>query len=308
MFGYSLSQLRLGMSNPNLALREINRMYHRRLNRRMYNTAGVDVVAEDWDTMLLLDACRYDIFERRHDLPGRLESRISRGSCTTEWFRGNFKNRQLTDTVYVTGHAQLYRNQDWLNTTFHDVVDVWADGGWDGEQGTVLPETMCDRTFEAIQRYPNKRLLVHFLQPHVPFVKVPTESSYRGVGDPTGEELSVWRKLAENRLNLAREKIWKFYDRNLEFVLPIVRELLTTLKGRIVVTSDHGNMVGKRAWPFPIREWGHPRGLYTEQLVRVPWLMYSSGDRRTIRDGETTSSSEYDERLVTRRLEDLGYV
>jgi len=308
MFGYSLSQLRVGLSNPNLALRELNRMYHRRLNRRMYNTAGVDVVAEDWDTLVVLDACRYDMFRRLHDLPGRLESRVSRGSCTTEWLRGNFQNRRLADTVYVTGHAQLYRNQDWLNTAFHDVINIWADGGWDDEQGTVRPETMRDRTLEALETYPNKRLLVHFLQPHVPFVEAPATLDASGVGDPAGEELSVWRKLTEDRLDVTRERIWELYDANLELALPVVEELLDTLDGRTVVTSDHGNMVGERARPFPIREWGHPRGLYTEQLIRVPWLVFTSGERRTIRDGESRRGDDYDDELVRSRLENLGYV
>jgi hypothetical protein len=308
MFKYSPSQIRVGLSNPNLVAREANRMYHRRLNRRLFNTAGVDVVEEDWDTMILLDACRYDMFERLHTLPGRLESRISRGSCTREWLRGNFKDWTLTDTVYVTAHAQLYRNRDWLNTEFHDIINIWADGGWDDDQGTVLPETMVTRALEALEEYPDKRHLIHFLQPHVPFVNASAELADAGVGDPADEELSVWRKLAESKLDVRQDRIWQLYDENLELALPAVEELLEHLEGRTVVTSDHGNMVGERARPLPIREWGHPRGLYVEPLVRVPWLVYEDGDRRSIQDGQTSGEEEYDEELVTSRLEDLGYV
>jgi hypothetical protein len=37
---------------------------------------------EDWDTLLILDACRYDLFAEEVPFGGRLESRISLGSSS----------------------------------------------------------------------------------------------------------------------------------------------------------------------------------------------------------------------------------
>lgn len=78
-----------------------------------------------------------------------------------------------------------------------------------------------------------------------------------------------------------------------------------------VVTVDHGNCVGERASPIPIREWGHPRGLYDEPFVRVPWFVHKQGHRRKIQQtamGVTekgVDSVEWD--IVEERVRDLGY-
>lgn len=47
----------------------------------------------------------------------------------------------------------------------------------------------------------------------------------------------------------------------------------TRTDGTTVVTSDHGNHLGEFATPFPIRLYGHPEGIRTPELIRVPWLV-----------------------------------
>lgn len=67
-------------------------------------------------------------------------------------------------------------------------------------------------------------------------------------------------------------------------------------------------MLGERAWPVPIREWGHPRGIYTEELVKVPWLVIGSDSRPAIVAEEQTRDREaVDQDVVAERLRDLGY-
>ncbi|CQR52106.1 MULTISPECIES: hypothetical protein [Haloferax] len=84
---------------------------------------------------------------------------------------------------------------------------------------------------------------------------------------------------------------------------------MTTLLGRTVVTSDHGNMIGDRAAPVPIREWGHPPGIYTKELVTIPWLVHDNGERREIVSGESVATdAAVSSDVVTKRLENLGYV
>ncbi|MFQ5885465.1 MAG: hypothetical protein ACE5IO_10250, partial [Thermoplasmata archaeon] len=52
-----------------------------------------------------------------------------------------------------------------------------------------------------------------------------------------------------------------------------VMRLVQVLKGRVVITSDHGNLFG---------EYGlfrHPRGLYLPELTQVPWLELQGGEK-----------------------------
>ena len=301
----SLSRLKRGLESPNLFLREANRLYHRRFYTRPYNTSGVDIFEEDWDNLVILDACRYDMFVEEADLPGQLETRRSRGSNTVEFLRGNFHDRTLHDTVYVTGNPQLYRNRDWIQSDLHATVEVWHDDGWDDHHRTVLPETMVDRTLEAAEQYPDKRLVSHFVQPHYPFlVEESVFDDDQAFLRP--DEPGCWHQVMTGQLSVSKSAVWDAYRETLRTALPHVRELIESLDGTTVVTADHGNMVGERGRPVPVVEWGHPRSVYTEQLVKIPWLVID-GDRRNIRREEPESQTEVADEVVTERLEDLGY-
>lgn len=293
--------------NPRLFLRHLNRLYHRRLNTRHYNTDGVDIFHEDWDNLLLLDACRYDMFADQSQLPGELESRTSRGSATVEFLRGNLQGRTLHDTVYVTANPQLYRHQDEIDASFHAVEEVWQTDGWDEERSTVLPETMARRAIEAAEEYPDKRLFVHFIQPHYPFLTARENPFDDDQAFLRPDEPGSWAQVMTGDIRPSKESIWAAYRETLERALTHVGSLIEELPGKTVVTADHGNMVGERASPIPIVEWGHPRGIYTENLVKVPWLVVD-GDRRDINPEEPVEDRlSVPDTVVSDRLEQLGY-
>jgi len=306
-------RVRRGVRSPKLFLRELNRWYHRRLYRRDYNPAGIDIFAADWDNLVVLDACRYDLFEARHDLAGELQARRSRGSNTVEWLQANVQGRELLDTVYVTANPQLHRHRDELDVTFHAEVHVWQEIGWDEKHRTVLPETVTQYARDAAAAYPDKRLIVHYIQPHYPFLTERAHPFRDSQAFLRPDEPGSWQQVMTGNLTADRAEVWQAYSETLDRALPAVETLLDALNGRSVVTADHGNMVGDRARPIPVREWGHPGGIYTDELVRVPWLVVE-GERRPIRaeppaDEATQGGDATDvaETVVERRLEDLGY-
>jgi len=307
------ARLSRALSAPVLFCRHANRLYHRRLGRRQYNEAGVDPFDADWDTLVVLDACRYDMFERQSDLPGRLERRQSRASTTVEFLRATVDGRDLLDTVYVTANPQLYQHRAEIDADFAAVVDVWSGEGWDDDHGTVLPETVTEAARRAAERHPHKRLVVHYMQPHYPFLGAETAFEGGDFTDADGGHENVWVQRLRGDIDVSREEIWALYEDNLDRVLPHVERLLSALDGRTVVTADHGNMVGERAFPIPFREWGHPRGIYTPELVEVPWLVHEDGPRREIRRAAPGSQDESTDRdasptdAVADRLRDLGY-
>ena len=57
-----------------------------------------------FDIILLLDGCRYDTFLKINFLPGKLEKRISLGSCTPEWARKSFPKKPLKNLVYLSAN------------------------------------------------------------------------------------------------------------------------------------------------------------------------------------------------------------
>ena len=316
---YSLSKVgrgvRRGLENPEFFRRLANRAYYLRLNRRAYNERGVDVFAEDWDNLILLDACRYDLFVGTANLPGDLSPRQSRGSHTTEFLRGNFTGEHR-DTVYVTATPQYHRSKrrGAIDCEFHEVVNVWSEGGWSDEYGTVLPETMTEYVRRAAERFPDKRIFAHYLQPHYPFVGGDTAFDADTGLDFGADELDgddrdpdVWERLFAGEIRADPAAVWEAYERNLEGVLPSVEDLLDELGGRTVVTSDHGNVFDERIGPFRAREWGHPPGIHASRLVTVPWLVHTAGDRRRITEGATGTDDEVDDDVVANRLRQLGY-
>jgi hypothetical protein len=295
-------------------LRNVNQRYHSRNRRRETNPDGVDVFAEDWDTLVILDGCRYDTFAREHTLSGSLGRRESRGGNTVEFLRGNVAGRVLHDTVYVTANGQFHNYRDELDAAFHHVENVWQhDDAWNEDHHTVLPETTTDYALRAAERFPDKRLLVHYIQPHYPFVDAPIDID--DAFDP--ETPDFWRRVLVGDLSYDPALLREAYVENLRRALPAVRRLLDGRRGKTVVTSDHGNLLGERAFPVPIREWGHPASLWLPALTRVPWLVTVSHPRPDITSdppatGVSLSTSAedrpaVDEEALDEHLRNLGY-
>lgn len=277
------------------------------------DAGGQSILEREWDNLILLDACRYDLFAETAELPGVLMKRRSVASATPGFIRETFEGGTFHDIVYVTSNPYV----DILlpDGTFHAVDHVWRDG-WDEELATVHPDTMADRARAAQDRYPDKRILVHYLQPHYPFVgeiRV-SEGNTFGVRDEalTGRTLGAEDRKPTpfERLQageLSREEVWRAYRSNLEYALPSVEALMTDLPGLNVITSDHGNALGERAWPFPVRVYGHPLGIYTPALTEVPWQEYRNGERKAATAAPPVESDVRPEADVEERLRSLGY-
>lgn len=285
------------------------------INRLRYRSVGgvTRITDEDWDDLILLDACRYDQFERLHSFSGDLESRISVGSATPEFLERTFAGETCFDTVYVTANP-MYRHRG-LDGVFHAVIDVWRTD-WDEERRTVRPEAMVEATRAAREAYPNKRVLTHFMQPHYPFLgETGREISHSGIewtkrlvedGVSSRDDPTVWTLASDGEID--DETVRTAYDENLELVLPHVEELVDDTEGRTVVTSDHGNLIGERIAPLDGKRYGHPRDTHVDGLRKVPWFVIEGSDRRQIDSEPPEANEDVDESTVRDRLADLGYV
>lgn len=126
---------------------------------------GVRIMDEEWDVLIILDACRYDLFESvaASSLPGTSQSRRSQGSSTPEFLRGNFEGEEYHDAVYVTANPQVNVRID-SEEIFHEVISVW-ETDWDSGIGTVRPGPMADRVIDAIRSIPTSVSSPTFFSP-----------------------------------------------------------------------------------------------------------------------------------------------
>ena len=302
----NLSHIEKAARNPSLILKGVNnignRAFHTRLGCRDYNPAGINIFEEDWDNLLILDACRYDLFsDRASTLPGDLDYRISRGSHSKEFVKANFMDKRLHDVVYLSTNLFYATLQPELGAEIHRFISVHEEENWEDIHPTT-PDLVTKHAKRTADEYPNKRLIVHYIQPHSPYIG-PTGKKHFGSTDTPS---AMWDR---NNSELTDEILQKAYCENLDMVLEDVRELLEYLPGKTVVTADHGELLGERCYPIPLRNYGHPLGVYVEELVKVPWHSYQNGSRKRIVPEPPTSDSQSDisDEYVQEQLKNLGY-
>jgi hypothetical protein len=306
----TLARLR---KNPGLALEairdvpaatlELNRLYYGWAGPA-YNSEGIDIFDAEWDNLVILDACRCDYYAETTQFDGEFDCRESRGSASHEFIRGNFTNRRLHDTVYVSGNRWFLKLRDQLDCELHAYRDVERDfhvdrPDGDGEEGYVpYPETVMEAAAEAAAEFPEKRLIVHLMQPHKPYLGAHSDQFTYEAG------LRTTMQVSEADTDTLRAA----YRETLEITLDAVAARLDALDGRTVVTADHGELLGERVSPLPVRWYGHPEGIYVPELVEVPWHVVSEGPRRTITADPPQAMPDSDEEDVTETLRALGYV
>lgn len=306
----ALETVRRVLENPKL-LRGKVRQTCRDLNVRLADrpNRGVRIMEEDWDNLYILDGCRYDAFRELAPSEGKLSKKISRGSMSWEFMQENFAGERFHDTVYVTANPYAARLED---DVFHDTIDLLDE--WDPERQTVPPDAVAEALLDANERYPSKRLLGHFMQPHHPFLgetgRKLEHSGFRTDHEDEHGDPSVWAVLRYGYRgydDVSEAAVWEAYLENLEIVLEHVEPLVEEISGKSVITSDHGNLIGERLSPIPIREYGHPEGVRAPELIEVPWFEIDSDVRKTIRAEEPREREDADQSTVDDRLKALGY-
>lgn len=277
--------------------------YYRLKGDSEFNSGGIDFFSEDWDNAIILDACRNDIFQDTVELPGEFDKKVSKGSSTSEFVRANFKGKNLYDTIYISGNSWFKRLKDDISSEVHTLFEVSGENNSNKLKKTVDCVKYCQ------EEYPNKRLLIHFIPPHHPLLGSTADSNLPSEDEQLAKPF--YERIRKGEIDIEDEDLYKAYVENLERVMPHVKELLSVLDGKTVVTSDHGEMLGERAYPIPFRFYGHIPGVYTDELVNIPWYTHPYDHRKNIIEENSGNKinrmfSE-DGRNVKEKLEDLGY-
>lgn len=257
----------------------------------------------EWDNLVILDACRYDIFEAYNPFDEPVQKVQSNASHTTDFLDRNLTGNQ-SDTVYITASPQVTKYE----SRFHDVIHVWQDK-WDSELRTVLPQSVTEASINTIGKYNDKKIVIHYMQPHYPFIgptgrELDIHATFTG-GLRERKHLSIWEMLSSGKV--AELDVKKAYKENLEIVLEEVMNLNRHLDGKTIITSDHGNLFGERVSPLPIKLYGHPSNIPAENLISVPLVELPYDERRIIKGGDSIEG-KYDHDEAESRLKDLGYI
>jgi len=267
-----------------------------------------------WDTLIILDACRYDYFAMRypHFFEGKLKKLKSPASWTYNWLPKVFGDT-YNITVYSahpginsrgTGRRMGYVASD----HFKKIVDVW-DLGWDPEVGTVHPSKINEAVLNDLKdgKFVGKNL-IWYIQPHSPWIGKTRLSEPRDNWNDKKALGELIRKFKSGEVSWSL--LQQAYSDNLDLVLEHVSQLLPHLPGKTVITSDHGELLGE--W----NRFGHPGHLVLTKLREVPWLEVDNVLRVESKIQETQAEmsernnqagSEEDQEKMMKRLKQLGY-
>lgn len=236
---------------------------------------GVSIYEENWDLVVVLDACRPDALRQvqsEYDwISSAQGARYSVASTSATWMERTFASdysSAISRTAYITANAHT---EDCVSPRdFAHLEEVWRDA-FDPDLGTIPPRPVTDRTIAAIREGTADRYITHYMQPHFPSIPDPLGFGIQvGAPNPDANEW-VW---ADGKPEAhTRKRLWKAYIANLRHVLDEVEIVLNNVDAeRVFITADHGNAFGE--WGL----WGHPRNRPIPDLRRVPWVAVSATD------------------------------
>lgn len=229
------------------------------------------IMEEDWDNLIILDACRFDYFEKfTKDWNGHLEKRKSLATRTEEWLLRNFV-AHYDDIVYVTANPVVSLK---VGDRFHRTIPVW-DFGWSVECRTVLPDEVTIEGLKARHFYNKKRIIIHYIQPHEPYInlihKIPENAGFKCLRDGMKYNRSIYGDISVHDLVkqeiVSPQEVKVAYEENVKWVLSHVQKLVDKLKGHTVITADHGEALGENGI------FSHPKDTWIPCLYEVPWFV-----------------------------------
>lgn len=292
------------------ALRGTNFMYMEALKGIHYVTGrsseGKNIFEDDWDALIVLDGLRKDLMEEtvsEYDFLGTdsVDEFHSLGSASQEWMDRNFTGEyqdEMAETVMVTGNAFSKTRLDQDN--FQHLEEAWRYA-WDSETEMVRPKPITDSTINYGRQEDPERMIVHYMQPHYPFVDSPEIGcgvKPKSFGKVNSEK-QPWDELLVG--DITEEKLWNAYRENLHYVMEEVERLSENLDAdKTVITADHGNGIGRMnsedRWVY-----GHLEGVAVDSLRKVPWVETSFQDLKQDYP-ETHEETQHEREEVMRAL------
>lgn len=177
--------IRKGLANPKsipgyLRNNVVNRVsglaYKHRHALPDHKTLIHQYIEQDEFAIIILDACRYDIFSEMFGqyISGELRPAWSTAGWTGEYvertWREEYNLTYLGAATHVSDHSFKYRDRDYRPSEHIDrIIQLW-NTDWNPVYGTVHPEKVTDAALAEASRDVPTRMVVHYMQPHAPYI------------------------------------------------------------------------------------------------------------------------------------------
>ncbi len=211
----------------------------------------------EWDYLIILDACRYDYFKRLNWIGGELFMMETPGADTKSFIEATFKVQRPFLGI-IAGNPYFERRSGLFGFMYSGWKDI-PEGCWDIEVSAVRAECMTNTAIKYTRMYPKMKFIIWYVQPHYPFLGNPPHHERNN--KRSGVEYGLW---VEKHNKFDEVKLG--YEGNLIYVLKEVERLLPNLSKKVVITSDHGELIGE------YNRFGHTRFERYPETVNVPWL------------------------------------
>lgn len=283
---------------------------------------GTNIFSREWDLLVVLDTCRTDaLIELQDDYPflSDIDSIFSVGSSTPEWTAQTFVRdhlKKIQKTAYLTGNGYAsevlagrvtpesfvhagFAPTKWRTVNQDDLEyldNIWeyaAGAQGNPEEGMPSPRVITDRAIQVGRNEAHERLVVHYPQPHFPYIYAnPTQVK----SNPERYEQEPFEYL---RNGGERRNVWRVYLHQLHTVLDEVEMLLRNVTANTaVITADHGEAFGE--WGI----YGHPTASLHPNVRWVPWVETEGEDRFERTPEQMSDKSNQD---INDHLQALGY-
>jgi len=298
-----------------------------------YRQIGRNIFEENWDMVIILDACRTDIMQivkDEYEYINEIEKVRSVGGTSPEWMVNTFNNKykdDISNTGYITanphsksvfehrlerhfrGEGENNRMSDLNRIRKYGRSDyvtpeemglyypVWAEQDPSNDNYYDLygsPRKLTDKVIRIDRERDLDKIVVHYMPPHTPYII----NALREDRDPKQYEESPWEYI---RKTGDRQKVKQVCADMLRWGIDEVKMLLeNTSRERVIITSDHGDGFGE----YGI--YSHHAGSLHPFIRKVPWITTTATDNKTYEPD--TNLEQVEEHSAKERLEALGYL
>ena len=237
---------------------------------------SVDFISQEWDICVILDACRYDIFSDLYNdiLIGDKKLKKAKTHCkgTFEWFTNNFDGQDCSDIIYIDPIIMF--DEIMPNKSFYKIVRVWKTH-WDYTHGTILPSSMTKVAVSEIMENPDKRFIIHYHQPHPPYL----QDKFIGIDGAVDKPEEILKNIGKKRkfnfyqffqgrlrktigcknawyimskfgmtpldyygkiyVKYGMDELYNGYKETLRMSLESLNDVIRNKNGKVVITADH---------------------------------------------------------------------